>query len=852
MSYSALGAARRPQTNFALAAALATALLGAACGERAATAPDVVAKGSPATPATPAAPAAPATAAALERVAADTQALAAGRSANIAVRVRSADGAPLPDAEVRWAVGEGGGSVTPASSRTDAEGIARTEWSAPTVAGSYQVRATVAGVETAVSVPAAVRAAGVRTVMLADLAVDGVFTVARGGTLQPDAHAFDRHGNQVAGTYVTHRSPRVRFVWESLDPSVATVDDTGLVRPVATGTARLVVRIAPPAPGDTLAWPLDPEVAASGVADTTRVRVVERIVLVNIVDANGNAGSRFDVPAVGRTVQLGAKVYDAATKSWRAPEGAVTWTSSAPLVATVDARGVVTGRGLGSATIAVEADGGSASATVQVLGEVEYLGLSERNVVLAPGQEVQLDFSATGPGGTPVSGFQWVSSNPYVATVDAGGRVRAIKEGFARVTVYGQGAERSAFVAVRNAATVARGVVLRTVSAAAGSACGLTTAGDALCWGSGDAGQLGTGTRVSSPMPVRVQGGPWAKVSAGARTTCGIATDGAAFCWGELPDGARDVGTVPGCANYAGQCADAPTAVAGGLRLSDVSVGGVGFDSWSIGERRYFARVIHACGIEAGTGAAYCWGSNNYGQLGTGTEGGSAAPVAVAGGIAFKQVSAGYRHTCGVAVDGRAYCWGQDRQGELGTGAAYVYDTPRIVRQPAAVAGNLTFVSVSAGEAHSCGVTTSGAVYCWGEGTAGQLGATTLGTCAYWKCATSPVRVQSTEQFIEVAAGREHSCALSTSGAAWCWGSDSNGKLGDGESDLGQCPSAGQCAYTPVRVFSDVPFATLDVSTQRSCAVARTTGVLYCWGYYSYADETGSAIPTAPMVFRKD
>lgn len=823
-------------------------VLAAACGERAATvAPDdgTTTGGPNGTPAP--------TPAAVERVAADTQALSAGGSATVAVRVRSSAGAPVPDAEVRWAVTEGGGVVSPAASRTDADGVARTEWSPPAVAGSYQVQATVAGVQTATSVPASVHAAGIASVSLSDLAVDGIYTAERGGTLQPDARAFDRHGNQVAGTYVTFRTPRVRFVWESLDPSVATVDDSGLVRAVANGTARVVVRIAAPAPGDTTAWPLDPEVASSGVADTTRVRVVEKIVLMGITDAQGNQGSWFDVGEVGQTRQLGTTVYDAATKSWRAPAGPVTWTSSAPLVATVDARGVVTGRGLGSATITAEADGGSASATVHVLGEVQFLGLSQRNVVLAPGEAAQLDFSASGPGGTPVSGFQWTSSNPYVATVDSMGRVRAIKDGFTRVTVYGQGAERSAFVAVRNAATVANGVVLRTVSAAVGSACGLTAGGDALCWGSGDAGQLGTGAFSSSFTPVRVQGGPWTRVSVGARTTCGVAADGAAFCWGELPDGTRDVGTVPGCANYAGQCAASPTAVAGGIRFSEVSAGGVGFDHWRIGERHYYARVIHACGIEVGTGAAYCWGSNNYGQLGSGAEAGSAVPVAVAGGIRFKQISAGYHHTCGVALDGRAYCWGLEREGELGTGTPYVYDAPRIVRQPEAVAGGLTFASVSAGESHSCGVTTSGAVYCWGEGTMGQLGAgETVPTCAYWKCATSPVRVESAEQFTEVSAGTEHSCALSTTGAAWCWGSDANGKLGDGESDLGRCPTTGQCAFTPAKVFSDVPFATLDVSTQRGCAISRPTGVLYCWGYYSYGDETGSAIPTAPMVMRKN
>ena len=851
LSYVVVPSARQSSgatSSWRLAGGLAAALLLAACaGERTVTGLPGAAGTTDGKPGVPVV-----TAAAVEPLAADTQALAAGRTATVAVRVRSASGATVEGAEVRWAVADGGGRVAPAVSRTDADGVARTEWSAPTAAGRYAVSASVAGVQSAAQLPAAVTAAGIAALSVSDLHVDGAFTLALGGGVELDARVFDRHGNQVAGNYITHRSPRVRFEFESLDPRVATVDDTGVVRAVGVGTARLIARVAPPAPGDTVPWPLDPAVAATGVADTTLVRVMERIVIASLTDALGNTANRFDVHAIGQSVQLGVKVYDAATKSWRAPVGAVTWSSASAQVATVDAKGLVTGRGLGQTTVSASVEGGTATATVQVNGEVEFLGMANRNAVLAPGQELQLDFTATGPGATPVSGFQWVSSNPHVATVDAGGRVRALKEGFARVTVWGLGAERSAFVAVRNDATVARGVVLRTVSAASGTACGLTAGGDALCWGSGHAGELGTGAFASSHVPVRTLGGPWTKVSAGARTSCALAADGAAFCWGEPPDGTRDTGAVPGCANSAGQCAAAPTAVAGGLRFSDVSAGGVGFDSWRIGERRYYARVIHACAIEAGTGAAYCWGSNSYGQLGSGTEAGSAAPVAVAGGIAFTQISAGFHHTCGVATDGRAYCWGLERQGEVGTGQPYVYDAPRIVRQPAPVAGNLRFVSVSAGENHSCGVTTTGAVYCWGEGTSGQLGTASVPACAYWKCATTPVRVESAERFTEVAAGSEHSCALSTTGEAWCWGSDANGKLGDGESDLGRCPTTGQCAFTPTKVFSEVQFSTLDVSTQRSCALARTTGVLYCWGYYGYADETGNAIPTAPMVIGRE
>src|SRR5262249_22008286 len=130
------------------------------------------------------------------------------------------------------------------------------------------------------------------------------------------------------------------------------------------------------------------------------------------------------------------------------------------------------------------------------------------------------------------------------------------------------------------------------------------------------------------------------------------------------------------------------------------------------------------CGVTT-AGTAYCWGTSYLGQLGNGSIANSSTPVPVAGDLTFTSVSAGGNHTCGVTTGGAGYCWAAGDDGQLGNGTK----TNSRTRVP--VAGDLTFTSVSAGSPisgasytyeHTCGLTTSGAAYCWGSNYLGQLG----------------------------------------------------------------------------------------------------------------------------------
>jgi alpha-tubulin suppressor-like RCC1 family protein len=135
--------------------------------------------------------------------------------------------------------------------------------------------------------------------------------------------------------------------------------------------------------------------------------------------------------------------------------------------------------------------------------------------------------------------------------------------------------------------------------------------------------------------------------------------------------------------------------------------------------------------------------------------------------LSFLSISSGSYHTCGVAVNNRAYCWGNNQEGQLGDGTT----TDR--SRPVAVARDISFLQVSAGYNHTCGVSTNNRVYCWGLNDFGQLGATNF---RYSK----PALVSGGFHFSQVNTGGRHTCAVTPVNLAYCWGDNSSGQLGDG------------------------------------------------------------------------
>lgn len=214
----------------------------------------------------------------------------------------------------------------------------------------------------------------------------------------------------------------------------------------------------------------------------------------------------------------------------------------------------------------------------------------------------------------------------------------------------------------------------------------------------------------------------------------------------------------------------------------------------------------HSCALVGGR--VQCWGANERGQLGDGDVESRDTPGSIVGELTFVSITSGLAHTCGVARGGDAYCWGLDDKGQLG-------DATTTSRSAAVrVSGNLSFRVLRAGLSHTCGLTTGGDVACWGANTNGQLGEGSA------SMRSSPVIVNAGARFVSVSAGWNHSCGIATDGSAHCWGANASGQLGNG---------ARADARTPVVVSGDFKFTSIAAGGSHTCAVT-DTGEAYCWG----------------------
>jgi alpha-tubulin suppressor-like RCC1 family protein len=154
--------------------------------------------------------------------------------------------------------------------------------------------------------------------------------------------------------------------------------------------------------------------------------------------------------------------------------------------------------------------------------------------------------------------------------------------------------------------------------------------------------------------------------------------------------------------------------------------------------------------------------------------------------VTFVSLAAGAYHICGLTTAGGAYCWGWNYFGQLGTTTNTGTDSPNPTPTAVSLPNGVTFVSIEAGVYHTCGLTSAGAAYCWGNSGNGQLGdGTTTGSSA-------PVAVSAPEgvTFARLAAGSYHTCGVTSAGAAYCWGFNDYGQLGDGTTTSRATPTA--------------------------------------------------------------
>jgi alpha-tubulin suppressor-like RCC1 family protein len=386
---------------------------------------------------------------------------------------------------------------------------------------------------------------------------------------------------------------------------------------------------------------------------------------------------------------------------------------------------------------------------------------------------------------------------------------------------------------------------VKAVSVGDGFSCAVLTDGRVACWGANYWGQLGDGSTSERDVPVFTGITTAVAVSAGEGHACALLSGGTLSCWGSNSYG--EVGTGSATTTPV----KVPTAVTGVTGATSVSAG-----------------ASTTCVVVTG-GAAKCWGTNSYGQLGNGTFDDSLTPVtALASGAT--QVSASNDSTCArlssgavscwgslagetpttvagvsgaswVAVGSRyacaqtgttVTCWGDGYVGQLGNGSTADQETPVTVTGVSGTMAN----TIAAGSATACVVLTAGSVRCWGYNDMGQVGSGLLGSSLV-PVAVTGIGAGSTS----VALGGSHVCAV-VAGAAKCWGDNSMGQSGTG---------ATETAYSTPQAVSGLASGVKQVTggSWFSCAL-RTAGTVACWGSDSSGElgdgtYTDTATPVA-------
>ncbi|MCP4699402.1 MAG: hypothetical protein GY862_21530 [Gammaproteobacteria bacterium] len=285
-------------------------------------------------------------------------------------------------------------------------------------------------------------------------------------------------------------------------------------------------------------------------------------------------------------------------------------------------------------------------------------------------------------------------------------------------------------------------------------------------------------------------------VSGGVSHTCALTASGGALCWGD---------------NSHGQLGDGSTA------NSSIPMDVSGLSS---GVSAVTAGNYHSCALTA-SGGVMCWGDNSYGQLGDGTAANSNVPVGVSGlSSGISAITAGGYYTCALTASGGIKCWGRNNTGQLGDGTKTDSSTPVNV---SGLSSGVTAIAAGGygnGQyGHTCALTASGGVKCWGPNTFGQVGDGSGNNNR-----PAPVDVSGLSSGVSaIAAGGTHTCALTAAGGVKCWGFNRYGQLGDGTTVW--------TSATPVDVSGlNGVVSAITANADHTCAL-NASGGIKCWGF---------------------
>lgn len=278
--------------------------------------------------------------------------------------------------------------------------------------------------------------------------------------------------------------------------------------------------------------------------------------------------------------------------------------------------------------------------------------------------------------------------------------------------------------------------------------CGIGGGSRLFCWGRNNDGQLGQNNTMWTTTPIVVGLAMWGRISSSRSHNCGI-TAGQLYCWGRNAE------------RQAGQVQTDPTVNPNAPILEPRLVAST--MTW----REVGTGLDFSCGLKNDS-KPYCWGHPGHGQLGNGSATTSATPtpVTVTTNLTFNEIHVGGRHVCAITAADVAWCWGWNQYGQLGIGSTNDRSTPVQLMG--------SWKSLALGEEHSCGVRTDGTLWCWGRNHYAQVGdGTTIDRI-------DPTQVGTATDWEAAAAGMRHSCATKTTGELWCWGGNEGGAVGDG------------------------------------------------------------------------
>jgi uncharacterized protein YjdB len=669
------------------------------------------------------------------------------------------------------------------------------------------------------------------------------------------------------GTLLTNRTLR----WTSSDPAVVAVVADGLARALVPGTATITVvcegQTATAAVEVRAARPIAPfvrRVVAAGAAlgavgfvAWLLLRPPEPVASVTLTPGNTSV-------SVGSDVVLSATLQDA--RGRELSERRVRWASSDAAVAQVGPGGTVRGVAAGEATITATTDEGRqgrAAVTVTPTRPVVASVIVEpARAAAVVGDRASLSARVLDGTGAVLHDRRvtWSSSHPGIATVTPQGVVVARAPGTTIVTAASESKTATTQITV-SAARIARVTVspapasvavalsrtsLRVGDSALATATvtdarGMQTQAEDVAWfvSDTDVAQVTRGGRLLARAPgratvtARVRGGEGSAtltvaaaltfdaVSAGGGHTCGLSPTLEVFCWGQNDRGQLGASGPASATPRTRRGTTFAAVSAGSAHTCGITSEGR-IECWgSSADGRLgsglggdYKLVVagggHTCALRR-DGSAVCWGNNGRGQLGDGSQESSRSPRTVTGGIKFDALVAGGEHTCGLTAAGKAYCWGSNWTGAVGSG-----QPPGSVKEPVAVVGGLTFRALTAGETHTCGITQAGAAYCWGGNRSGQLGDGSTSTADRDR----PVPVSGIQRFSTISAGASHTCAVTTAGKAVCWGRNDAGQLGNGSTTSSSRPFA---------VAAETSFTAISAGGNHTCGVT-VGGESLCWG----------------------